>query len=51
MSIPVQKQFIYSRFSDEVGFPYSLQNTRSNGYGEMDAKVKNETLAKLENEV
>ncbi|XP_031551725.1 proton-coupled folate transporter-like [Actinia tenebrosa] len=48
MNIPLQKQFIYSKFSQKVGFPYSLQKDEI--HGEMNA-VKNDTMKKLENEV
>ncbi|KAK3733548.1 hypothetical protein QZH41_012270, partial [Actinostola sp. cb2023] len=50
MSMPIQKQFIYYRYSEDVGFPYDLDGEGNTGCGAME-DVKNTTLKNLENKV
>ncbi|KXJ14646.1 proton-coupled folate transporter [Exaiptasia diaphana] len=51
MSLPVQKQFIYSRYSEEVGFPYSLDSKGKGSCSNVNDAAQNETLKLLETKV
>jgi len=49
-SIPVQRQFIYSRYSEDVGFPFSLSSKGKSACGQT-GDVGNDTLKHLETKV